>query len=401
MGTMHQIDVGHERSITPGCANRVHFNHAGSSLPTQHTVDTQIAHLRREAEIGGYEAADEARDRIEAVYSSVAALVGCEATEIALVENATVGWQQAFSAMTAKMGKGDRLLTARAEYGANIVAYIQLERQRGVSIEVIPDDEHGATSAAALAEMMDDRVKLVAVTHLPTNGGLINPAAEIGQVCKAAGVRYLLDACQAAGQLDLDVNAIGCDALTVTGRKYLRGPRGTGFLYMSQELLDSGVESSIMDHLAADLVSSTSYVARPDARRFENWENNYASILGFGVAVDHAIDLGVPNIENLILNQASQLRRELSSISGVEVTDIGSNRSGICTFVVDGVASSRVKALLGAHNVNVSTSSPASTIYDSTARALPTVVRASVHYLTTASEIAKLCELVSEAATSG
>ncbi len=398
--TNNPIDVDYERSITPGCANRAHFNHAGSSLPTRQTVDTQVEYLHREAEIGGYEAADEARDRIEAVYTSVASLVHCKPTEIALVENATVAWQQAFSAMTANMGNGDRLLTARAEYGANIVAYIQLERERGVSVEVIPDDEHGATSAAALADMIDDRVSLVAVTHLPTNGGLINPAADIGDVCKAAGVRYLLDACQAAGQLDLDVETVGCDALTVTGRKYLRGPRGTGFLYMSQELLDTGVESSVMDHMAADLVSPTQYVARTDARRFENWENNYASILGLGVAVDHALRLGLANIEPVVLSQAARLRDELASIDGVEVTDIGQHRSGICTFMIDAIAPGDIKSHLAKHAVNVSTSSPVSTIYDSTHRSLPTVVRASVHYLTTNTEIALLSQLVSEMASS-
>ncbi len=393
------LDINRLRSLTPGCAEVVHLNHAGSSLPTAETLRVQVEYLEREARIGGYEAANEAADRVSSVYSSLAALVGAGAEEIGVVENATAAWKQAFSAMTEGVGPTDRILTARAEYGANIVAYQQLSRRTGVSIEIIDDDASGATSPEALAAMIDERVRLVSISHLPTNGGLINPAAEIGSICRAHDVRYLLDACQSAGQMPLDVAQLGCDALTATGRKYLRGPRGTGFIYMSQALLDTGVEPAVLDHHGADLVSPTEYRVRSDARRFEIWETNVAAVLGLGAAVDQALDIGLPAIEAQVQATAGRCRAALGAINGVELRDLGNVQSGICTFTVDGVDADSVRAACAAHNgprgrINVSTSAPISTIYDSTHRNLPAMVRASVHYLTTDDEIADLCEVV-------
>ena len=245
------FDVARARRDTPGVARVAHLNNAGAALPPSAVTEAVIAHLRLEAEIGGYEAADAAHDQVEAVYAALARLLGCQPDEIAVVENATRGWDMAFYSLGFK--PGDRILTARAEYASNVIAYLQVARRTGAVVEVIEDDEHGQFSVADLKERLGrgpGAVKLIAMTHVPTHGGLVNPAEEVGAVAREAGVPFLLDACQSAGQLGIDVQRIGCDMLSGTGRKFLRGPRGTGFLYVRREMLDK-LEPPFLDLHAA------------------------------------------------------------------------------------------------------------------------------------------------------
>jgi selenocysteine lyase/cysteine desulfurase len=286
-------------------------------------LDAVIDHLEREARIGGYEAADEAQDRLEAVYASIASLLGAAPDEIAVVENATRAWDMAFYAVP--LAAGDRILTSRAEYGSNVLAFLQAAERR-VKVEVIPNDERGQVSVPALRELLDDRVKVVAVTHMPTNGGLLQPAAEIGEAERGSGALYLLDACQTAGQVPLDIGAIGCDILTATSRKYLRGPRGVGFLYARRSVIPT-LTPPFLDIHAAEWTAADRYMVREDARRFENWESNVAGKLGLGVAVDYALGLGLEAIWARIRRQADRLRVRLADVPGVAVRDQGAVHS--------------------------------------------------------------------------
>ena len=264
------MDVAALRAETPGCARKLHFNNAGAALMPAPIIDAVKAHIDLEAEIGGYEAAAARATDCNAAYASIARLIGARPREVALVENATVAWQLAFYSL--RFEEGDRILTSRAEYAANYVAFLQMARRTGCVIEVIPDDAHGASDPAALEAMMDGHVKLIAITWIPTNGGLVNPAAEIGRIACAHGIPYLLDACQAVGQIPVDVELLGCDFLSATGRKFLRGPRGTGFPYVREALLKS-IEPPVIDHFAAPWVAPDAYELRSDARRFETWKN--------------------------------------------------------------------------------------------------------------------------------
>lgn len=381
------IDLARLRAETPGVQNVAHFNNAGSALPPNAVVEAQINHLQLEAAIGGYEAANQESARVAAVYDSVARLINAKPQEIAVVENATVAWDMAFYAL--KFEPGDRILTAEAEYAANYVAYLQVAKRTGAVVEVIPSAPTGETSPDALAAMMDDRVKLVSITHVPTNGGLVNPAAEIGRIAKRHGALYLLDACQSVGQMPVDVAEIQCDMLSATGRKYLRGPRGVGFLYVRESLIPT-MEPPIIDHFAANWTGLDSYELRPDARRFENWENNYASKLGLGAAVDYALDIGMDAIWERVRLLADDLRRRLRETNGITVRDIGQEQGGIVTFSSDHEDSADIKQRLASQGINISVSGPSSTLIDSTRRNLPPICRASVHYYNDEAEIDRL-----------
>jgi selenocysteine lyase/cysteine desulfurase len=390
------IDLDRARADTPGCERVAHLNNAGASLAPQAVVDTVVEHLRREAQIGGYEAEAEAHDRLEAVYDEVAALIGCGRDEIALVENATRAWDMAFYAL--RFEPGDRILCARAEYESNLVAFLQAARRSGAVVEPVPDDEHGQLSVAALREMVDERVRLIAITHVPTNGGLVNPAAEVGAVAREAGITYLLDACQSVGQLGIDVGAIGCDMLSATGRKYLRGPRGTGFLYVRRDVAQR-LEPPLLDLHAAELVAPDRYVIRPDARRFENWEFYVAGRLGLGAAVRYAREWGIDAIEARVSALAERLRAALRDAGGVRVRDRGARRCGIVSLTVDGVGAGDVAGALAAQAINVSVSPRHYTLLDMLDRGLDELVRASVHYYNSEDEIDRAARAIAQLAS--
>ena len=383
-------EVARLRADTPGCAHVAHFNHAGDSLSPRPVLNATIGHLEREAQIGGYEAEDEARDRLAALYASIGRLINATPSEIAVVENATRAWDMAVYGIP--FSPGDRILTSVAEYGSNLIAFLQIA-SRGVCVEIVPNDEYGQLSIDALAAMLDDRVKLIAVSHMPTNGGLVQPVVEIGRLARDAGALFVLDACQTVGQMPIDVEAISCDILSATSRKYLRGPRGVGFLYVRDDLIDRLVPPFLDIH-AATLVAADRYELRPDARRFENWESNVAGKIGLGVAVDYALDLGLDAIWDLVRTKSDQLRRRLAAIPGVAVHDLGRVKGGIVTFTVVDVPAPAVLSALRAQTINVSVSGISNTWLDMKARGLTELVRASVHYLTTDEEIDRLCAAV-------
>jgi selenocysteine lyase/cysteine desulfurase len=386
------LDVDQARSDTPGTAHVAHLNNAGAALPPRQVTDAVISHLRREADIGGYEAAAEAADQVEHTYTAIAQLIGSHPDEIAVVENATRAWDMAFYGIRFK--PGDRILTARAEYASNVIAFLQVAARTGAVVEVIDDDESGQLSITDLRRRLGDGngpVKLVAITHVPTQGGLVNPAEDVGAATRDAGVLYLLDACQSVGQLPIDVRRIGCDLLSATGRKYLRAPRGTGFLYVRREVLDQ-IEPPFLDLHAATWTSPDRYQMRPDARRFENWETNYAAKIGLGVAVDYALTWGLPAIETRITQLAEHLRHQLTELDGVHVRDQGRRRCGIVTFTIDNIPAVEIQRRLSEHGVNVSVSLADYARLDLPERGLTEVVRASVHYYNTEIELRRLID---------
>jgi cysteine desulfurase/selenocysteine lyase len=385
------IDLARARADTPGCAQVAHFNNAGASLPPRPVIDAVVGHLEREAQIGGYEAEAEAHERLEAVYDELAALLGCDRDEVAVVENATRAWDMAFYAL--RFGAGDRILCARAEYESNVIAFLQVAQRTGARVEYVPNDEHGQVSIDALREAIDERVKLIAITHVPSNGGLVNPVEEIGAIARAAGITYLVDGCQALGQLPIDVERIGCDMFSATGRKYLRGPRATGLLYVRRELIGD-LEPPLLDLHAARWVADDRYEIRPDAKRFENWEQYVAGKLGLGAAARYAREWGLEAIADRVGALAARLREGLGGIEGADVHDLGLRKCGIVSLTVDGLTATEVKDALAERAINVSVNPVHYTLFDMEARGLPDLVRASVHYYNSEDEVDALVDAV-------
>jgi cysteine desulfurase / selenocysteine lyase len=381
------------RSETPGCKNVLHFNNAGAALMPEVVINAITDHIRLESEIGGYEAAEKKRKESERLYDAAASMLNCDAKEIAFIENATRAWDMAFYSIPFR--SGDRILTAAAEYASNFISYLQVARKVGVVIDVIPSDESGAVSVKALANMMDQRVKLIAITHVPTNGGLVNPAAAVGKIAREANVLYLLDACQSTGQMPLDVKQIGCSMLSATGRKFLRGPRATGFLYIDHRITEM-LEPIFLDMHAATWKATEKYEIRPDARRFENWEQNYAGKIGLAAAIDYGMRIGLDQIYKRVQQLAEMLRERLSQIQKVTVHDLGKEKCGIVTFTVHGSDPDKIKAELASRKINVTVSRKSSTLIDMQSRALENLVRASVHYYNTEEEVDRFCKTLSE-----
>lgn len=374
---MEPFDLERARRETPGCAEVNHLNNAGAALMPAPVLESLQEHLRLEASIGGYEAAARRHEALQDAYRSVARLLRCQPDEVAFIENATRAWDMAFYSVP--FGPGDRILTSVSEYGSNYLAFLQVARRTGAVVEVIPNDETGQLSVPALAAMIDHRVKLIAITHVPTNGGLVNPAAAVGRMARSAGILYLLDACQSVGQMDLDVGDLGCDMLSATGRKYLRGPRGTGFLYVRRQVMDQ-LEPPFIDIHAAKWTARDHYTLREDARKFENWEYFVAGRLGLGVAVEYALDWGLPAIWRRVSGLAGRLREGLAALPGVTVRDLGTERCGIVTFTAGRLHPEEIKAAMAQRRINVTVSSRGSTRIDMEGRGLTDLVRASVHY---------------------
>ena len=388
------FDVERARRDTPGAERVAHLNNAGAALPPAQVTEAMIAHLRRESQMGGYEAAAAAAEQVEHTYEAIAELIGARVDEVAVVENATRAWDMAFYGLTLR--PGDRILTAQSEYASNVIAFLQVAERTGAVIELIDNDESGQVSVTDLRRRLgsgsgsgNGAVKLVAITHVPSHGGLVNPAEEVGAATREAGVPFLLDACQSVGQLPVDVERIGCDLLSATGRKFLRGPRGTGFLYVRSEFLDR-LEPPFLDLHAATWSAPDRYEVRPDARRFENWETNYAAKIGLGVAVDSALSWGLEAIEERVTGLADRLREMLTSEARVRVHDQGRRRCGIVTFTVDGTPAQKVQQMLSDCGVNVSVSLVDYARFDLPSRGLGDIVRASVHYYNAEDELHQL-----------
>jgi selenocysteine lyase/cysteine desulfurase len=385
------MDIDQLRQDTPGTAHRIHLNNAGAALMTRRTLTAMTDQLELEATIGGYEATAVAADRIEATYAGLARLLGARRDEIALFDNSTRAWDAGFYSVP--LGPGDRILTGRAEYGSNVLAYFQVARRTGAELVVVPNDGSGQLDLAALENLVDERTKLIGLTYVPTFGGLVNPAAAVGRIARAAGVLYLLDATQAVGQFPVDVTELGCDLLSGTGRKFLRGPRGTGFLYARTDALDR-LEPPVVEIASATWDGGRGFRWQDGAKRFETWERSGVNIVGFGAAVEQALELGMDAIGERAVGLGTRLRDQLAALPKVSTYDQGERTGAIVTIKVDGVASEDVMAALTKADVNVTLTVPEDNPLDTEERGVHPLVRLSPHYYNTEAELDRAVEVI-------
>ncbi|CAB3709320.1 Cysteine desulfurase [Paraburkholderia graminis C4D1M] len=378
------------RALTPGAQGTIHFNHAGASLPSLATLEAIQAQLWREATIGPIEAGAVGREHSERARLFAARLLNARPAEIAVTTGNSPGWGAAFAAL-GPWRPGERILVGRHEWGGNLATMRLAAQGAGAAIEVIPSDSCGTVDPRALEAMLDERVRLIALTWLPANGGLINPAAAIGRVARRHSIPYFIDAAQAVGQLPIDVVEAGCDILTGAGRKALRGPRGMGLLYVRQDFL-SRLAPAFVDTRSAPLNASGDPILRNDAGRFESSEASLALHCGLANALREALEIGIDTIRARIDSIARTLRTQLADIPGVTVLDQGIERSGLVAFNVHGLDPLSVQRSLTAQGITIGSNGVGYTPLDMEFRGLKQIARASVSYLTTESEIGKLLE---------
>ncbi len=377
------------RAETKGTGERIHFNNAGASLPPDLVVQTMIDYLNEEATYGGYETEAKYHGQLESVYALIAKLINANVDEVTIAENASTAWGIAFNGIGFK--KDDLIITCEMEYVTNLIGFLNVQKQYGVEVKVIPNDEKGNFSLQALEEAITPQTKLIAVTEIASSSVSMIPIIEIGKIARRHNILYLVDACQSAGHVPIDVKAIGCDLLSVTGRKYLRAPRGTGFLYVRKEIQDQ-IKPIFMDNHATDWVSLDDYQLRNDARRYELYEKNRALTLGLGKAIEYALNIGMDRIWDRIQYLSALLRTQLAQIDGVTVHDFGERQCGIVTFSVGGFNAAMVKCRLAEDRINVTVSKAVSTLIYMDKNHLTSVVRASIHYYNTEEEIQILCK---------
>lgn len=381
--TEHEIDKF--RAETKGTTLRIHFNNAGASMPPDVVVDTVVNYLQHEAILGGYEAEAKYKVQLDNTYTLIAKLINAQPNEIAVVENASTAWGLAFNGI--QFNEGDEIITSEMEYVTNLISFLDIQKHHKIILKVIPNDEQGNFKLADFEQAITPKTKLIAITHIPSAAGGMIPIVEIGQIARRHNILYLVDACQSVGQVPIDVEQIGCDMLSVTGRKYLRAPRGTGFLYVRKSVQDQ-LKLSFIDGFTADMVSPTEFTIRNDARRFELYEKSRALTLGLGKAVEYALNIGMERIWQRVQHLAMLMRQQLNTLSGITVHDGGDNQCGIVTFTLAGKNASQIKNTLFEKGINVTVGQARSTlIYMNKHHLESGVVRASVHYYNTEDEI--------------
>ena len=387
------MDIQALRKATPGVNEVIHFNNAGASLVSQETLDSQLNYLKEEALFGGYETAAKYSQVIGAFYTEIAQLINAEPDEIAYTESATVAWERVFFSLD--FSAGDEIICDHTSYASNYIAHLQAEQRYGTKTVVIPPNKFGEVDIEALKTLITPKTKLISITHMPTNGGLVNPAEDIGKVARQHDIMYLLDACQSAGQYPLDVDKIGCDFLSSTGRKYLRGPRGTGFLYASKKRLND-ITPLNLDLHSAEWSSKNSFKQLDNAKKFETWESNIAAKIGLMTAVKQINQIGINKIWTRVTELADYLRSELEKIAEITVRDMGKVKSGIVTFTSSRFSPEEMQTYFSQHNINTVTPTLSGTRIDMEARKIEALIRSSVHYYNTKREIDNFVSLIKQ-----
>jgi selenocysteine lyase/cysteine desulfurase len=374
------------RADTPGCGRVVHLNNAGAALVPQPVRHAIRAHLDLEDQLGGYEAAEAEVASLRATYQAVGRLLGAGAQNVALVQNSTVALTQAISAFD--LGPGDSILTTRSDYASNQITYLSLARRRGVQVVRAPDASEGGVDPEEVRRLVARRrPALVSLTWIPTNSGLVQPAEAVGEICRDAEVPYLVDACQAVGQMPIDVRRLHCDFLTAACRKFLRGPRGLGFLYVSDRMLQRGAHPLLVDMHGATWTDADAFELTADARRFETWEFAYALVLGLGAAARYALDVGLDTARDRARELAAYVRQRLETVPGVRVLDRGPELCAIATASIAGRDSREIKLALRARGINTSSPHREDAVIDMDEKGTSSALRISPHYYNTKEEI--------------
>lgn len=388
-------EIARWRADTPGSERVIHLNNAGAALQPAAVRDAVLRHLELEQEIGGYEAADARVDALRDAYEAVGRLIGASGRNVAMQQNSTVAFAQAFAAFDLR--RGDLILTSRADYASNQIMYLALSRRVGVEVVRAPDAPEGGIDPQAVRELIRRRrPTLLALSWIPTNSGLVQPAEPIGEICREADIPYILDACQAVGQMPVDVGRLHCDYLAAATRKFMRGPRGVGFLYVSDRALEAGAYPLTVDMHGADWTDPETFALKPDARRFEQWEISHALVLGAGAAAGYALEVGIGKARERSWALAASVRERLAEMDGIRVLDRGPSLCAIATAELGGRNAEQVKLALRARGINTSSPLREDAVIDMDEKRAASAIRISPHYYNTADEIDRALAALAE-----
>jgi len=388
-------DISALRADTPGLAHRVHLNNAGASMMPTPVVDAIQNHIDLEARIGGYEAAAEVAAEIDAAYGHLATLLGTSPDRVAMTEHATASFTAALSSIPFE--RGDVIVTTRNDYVSNQIQYLSLAHRLGVEVVRAEDAPEGGVDLHAMEELIHKRrPKLVALTQVPTNSGLVQDADAVGVMCRARGILYLVDGCQSVGQMPVDVERMACDFFSGTSRKYMRGPRGAGFLYVSDRVLEAGLEPLFPDMRGADWIDTDLYQPSPDARRFETWEFQYGLVLGTGAAAAYTNELGIEAIRDRAWSMASTLRERLAELPGCRVLDRGPVLGATVTASFQGHVPADLVSALRTRGINTSSQTRIDAVIDYDDKGVDGALRMSPHYFNTEADLDELLGALQE-----
>lgn len=387
------MDIQKIRRETTGCEQLIHLNNAGAALMPAEVAAAIRDYITAEEMLGGYEAAERLVTGLHQFYAGMAKLLHCRPENIAFTTNATDSFNRALSAIPFK--QGDVILTTENDYPSNFIAFISLQKRMGIEIVTVRNTSSGETDLEDLEQKIKThQPRLVAVTHVPTSSGLVQPAAAIGNITKRYDTLYLLDACQSVGQLAIDAIATGADFISGTFRKFLRGPRGAGFLYVSDKALQMGLEPLFIDLRGAEWTGINAYRHREDAKRFEDWETAYALMAGSRIAVQYLLNLGIQEVQSRNEMLATYLRDKLSNTSGIQLQDKGLHPCSIVTFSMADQEPESLKQYFRENSVNIYTTAKSSAIIDFTQKGIEWVARVSPHYYNTEAEIDRFIQLL-------
>ena len=384
------MNIDEIRKDTPGCASKIHFNNAGASLPTSVVTDAIRDYISFESLTGGYEAADIKKAEIQEFYNSAARLVNTHENNIAFTSSATNSFSLALSSIPFE--RGDKVLIANEDYISNQIAFLSLQHRLGIQLIRAKSLSTGGVDLDDMEGLINKHhPKLVSLTHVPTNTGLIQPVEAVGKMCNDKGILYLVDACQSVGQIPVDIKKIGCDFLTATMRKFLRGPRGAGFLYASDRVMKEKLTPLFVDMRGAEWTGADTYEVCMNAKRFEEWELPYALVVGSKEAINYALNLGIENIAERNKTLCGILRAKLNSIE-LKVLDLGKHQSSIITIEMPGRQPNEVLEYLRAININTSTTHRSNAQIDFASKKVDWALRISPHYFNTEDEIDSLIQ---------
>jgi selenocysteine lyase/cysteine desulfurase len=389
------------RNNTEGCKNVIHLNNAGSGLMPNIVTKAQLDHIKLESEIGGYEAAALMAAEIQNFYKQCAQLFNCKPTNIAFTASATDAYTRALSSIPFKAG--DIILTDNDDFVSNQIQFLSLQKRLGVKIIRINNAIIGGVDLNDLEEKLKKyQPRLLAITHIPTNSGLVQPVLEIAKIYEnyiqqhSDKTWYILDACQSTGQMKLDVTDLKCDFLSITCRKFLRGPRGTGALFISDKALEAGLEPMFIDMRGAEWKQKDEYQQQATAIRFEDWEFAYSTVLGTASAIEYCLNIGEARIWEQIKFLSSNLRYQLSQIDRVKVLDKGPEVCGLVTFHVQGSEPRYIVNELLKRKINVVPSFRAFGIIDFDEKGVEWAIRSSPHYYNTMEELDLFIQSIKE-----